>query len=343
MFTTETVDGSRERVSAYRLTDGSRLWQRAWEDSLTVPFFAAANGSWIRSTPAAAVGPDGASHLVVMGMRDRLVDLDPADGSVRWEVSLASLDDASLEAFGGVCSPLIDGDSVYVQSGAGTVRLDLADGSVRWRVPDETGGMSGGAFSSPILARIDGVRTLVVQTRTELTGLNPEDGTVGWRQPIEAFRGMNILTPLVVGDGAGIFTAAHSGRCERYDVSRVDGRWRSSLRWQQKGQGYMSSPVLVDGNIYLHLKNGRMRCLDAADGTIRWTGSPIGKYASLISDGRTLASLSDDGRLRLIAADPDEYRVMDEATVAEDSWAHLAVVDDGWLVRDLGSLARFDW
>lgn len=67
---------------------------------------------------------------------------------------------------------------------------------------------STGALSSPVLVTIAGAQQLVVQTRYELCGVSPDDDTVLWKQPIEAFRGMNILTPLVIGDS--VFTAAAS-------------------------------------------------------------------------------------------------------------------------------------
>ena len=51
LFTTETVDKKRERVTALRRSDGSVLWTRDWEGSLSVPFFARSNGDWIRATP----------------------------------------------------------------------------------------------------------------------------------------------------------------------------------------------------------------------------------------------------------------------------------------------------
>lgn len=336
VFSTETVHKKTERVSAHRLSDGSLVWQTDWEGSMAVPFFAAANGDWIRSTPAVVDG-----HLVVFGMRDVLVDLDPSTGNENWRVDLPAKLGAPLEMFGAVCSPLIDGNAVYLQSGGGLLKLSLDDGSILWTsLPDE-GGMSGGAFSSPVIATIAGTRQLVVQTRTKLCGVNLETGKALWQQPIEAFRGMNILTPTVIGDA--VFTAAHSGSSELYDVSNNGEAWSVALRWQQKGQGYMSSPVVVDGHIYLHQRNERLTCLSVADGSITWTGRPIGKYASMITDGKTIACLTADGTLRLIDADPTELRVLGEASVAEDSWAHLAMVDGGWIVRDLNALKVYDW
>jgi outer membrane protein assembly factor BamB len=52
VFTTATEDRKWEVVRAFDLTSGKQLWETRWEGSMTVPFFAATNGSWIRATPA---------------------------------------------------------------------------------------------------------------------------------------------------------------------------------------------------------------------------------------------------------------------------------------------------
>jgi len=49
------------------------------------------------------------------------------------------------------------------------------------------------AFSSPMIATLQGKRQLVALTRSTLGGLDPETGDVLWSIPVESFRGMNIL------------------------------------------------------------------------------------------------------------------------------------------------------
>jgi len=336
VFTTETIDEEFERVTAYSIEDGSKLWQHQWPGSLAVPFFAAANGSWIRSTPAVVPG-----HLVVLGMRDVLACMDPKTGTEQWRIDFPGDMGKPLEAFGGVCSPLIHEGAVYVQLGGGLTKVILATGEVAWQVLDSQVGMSGGAFSSPSLATINGKLQLLVQTRTELCGVDLESGQTLWAEPIEAFRGMNILTPLAVGDQ--VFTAAHSGRSQMFDIRGGDSSWSVSETWRQKTQGYMSSPVELDNKIYLHLKNERFTCLDAEDGTIHWTSPPVGKYWSMVHNGEKILALASDGVLRLIEATPEEYRVLDQVKVADDTWAYLAINGKTIVVRDLNSLQVYQW
>lgn len=331
LYTTETVDKTYEKVTAYSLSDGRVVWTTQWEGSMAVPFFAASNGDWIRATPACST-----NGLVVVGMRDVIVCLDPKTGETKWKVDCPRDLGTPLPMFGANCSPLIDGDSVYMQTGGSTVRLSMADGSVTWQTLQNGSSSSPGAFSSPIIASIDGVRQLLVQTRSELCGVDLETGSVWWRQPIEAFRGMNILTPLPIGNR--VFTSAHSGKAQLFEISRTGGSWTVREVWNQKQQAYMSSPVLVNGRIYLHLKNERMTALDVERGEPVFTTRPFAKYMSMITDRSKILALTNDGKLMLLDGDSDQFEVLDEIDIAENSWAHVAVAADKVIIRDLATL-----
>ena len=103
VYTTETVDLSLERMTAFDLKTGEIIWFVKWDGAITVPPYAMANGSWIKSTPALAE-----DSLVVLGMRDEVVCLEPATGKIRWQADLAERFDARRPPFGGVCSPLME-------------------------------------------------------------------------------------------------------------------------------------------------------------------------------------------------------------------------------------------
>lgn len=346
VFTTETVDKQFEQVTAYNLESGQQAWTTKWEGAMSVPFFAAANGDWIRATPAC-----DESHLVVAGMRDVVVCLDTKTGKEKWRVDFAKQFGDPLQAFGCVCSPLIDDDAVYIQVGGGTTKLSLADGKMIWQT--QRGGpsmMTGGAFSSPVIATIAGQRQLVVATRERLSGVALDDGRELWSEAIESFRGMNILTPVVIGDR--LFSSAHSGRSRMFSVAMQDGSVaKVDEVWDNKAQAYMSTPVVVGDHLYMHLKNQRLVCMSLADGTEQWTTPPFGKYWSMVANAESgkILALDADGQLRLFAADSQAFRLLSESKVADDSWAHLAVQStaDGkgfWvMVRALDRLRIYRW
>lgn len=330
VFTSETVDDKFERIVALELDTGNVRWETQWEGAIQVPGYAAANGSWIKSTPALSE-----DALVILGMRDQVVCLDPETGDIRWQVDLAQRFGARRPPFGGVCSPLIHDQAVYVMGGGATLKLSLADGSTIWRtLADE--GDEDDALSSPIIATIDGKLQLVVQTRTRLCGVDLADGSLLWAQRIEAYRNMNILTPLVIGDR--VFTAAHSGEAHCFEINCEGNRWVAEEVWSQRAQAYMSSPISDGNTVYMHMKNERMTALDLDSGEILWTSQPLGKYQSLVYSDSKILVLNSRGELLAVEANRDRFRLIDQAKVANDSWAYLGIFDGGLLVRDLNSL-----
>lgn len=338
VFVTETLNEDREVVRAFDRNTGEQLWITDWAGAMSVPFFAASNGSWIRATPAC----DG-ERLYVAGMRDLLVCLDVENGDIVWQVDFMEKFDTPLPAFGFVCSPLIDGDFVYVQAGGGLCKLNKLTGEVVWRVLDDGGGMDGSAFSSPTIVTLEETRQMAVQTRTSLVGVDLENGETLWSVDVPTFRGMNILTPTLVNDA--MFTSSYGGGTFMYGVTLAGESFEVASKWtDNRNEGYMSSPVLIDGYLYLHLRNQRFTCIDPATGEARWTTTPYGKYWSMVVNGNRILALDERGDLLLIAASPEEFQLVSERHVASsESWAHLAVSGNQVFVRDLERLAVYRW
>lgn len=333
VFTTESQSG-KERVYSVDRTNGEIKWKYEWDGSMTVPFFAARNGSWIRSTPAT----DGKT-LFVGGIRDVLVALDCDSGTERWRVDFGKMA-GKVPDFGMACSPLVDGDHIYIQAGKGVYKLKATDGSVVWNALGDNGDMmSSGAFSSPVIQTLNGKRQLIVQTRAKLAGLDLTTGNADWSHDVAAFRGMNILTP-TTWDNA-IFTSSYGGRSLLLDVPNNES---TKVRWDNKIEGYMSSPVIIDHYVYMHMKNKRFACMDLLTGKELWTTKPFGEYWSMVSNGKQILALDQTGQLRLIAHNPSEFQLVSERKVAEEeTWAHLAVAGNQIAVRSQKKLMLLDW
>lgn len=336
VFVTETKDKRYEVVRSLDRKTGKEQWKAEWTGSLTVPFFAKANGDWIRSTPAYDEG-----KLYVGGIRDRLVCLDTESGEIVWELDFSKQYGVSAPTFGCVCSPLIDGDFLYMQAGGGFCKLDKKTGKVIWRVLVDGGGMNGSVFSSPYIATLAGQRQILVQMRDKLHGVDLESGDVLWSQAVKTFRGMNILTPTVYQDQ--VFLSTYGGTTQLLAVDRSDVKYQLKQVWNTPKQGYMSSPVIVDGHAYLNMKNKTISCFNLKTGRLCWSSPRLGQYASLITNGNRILVLDQTGRLLLLRANPDKFDVLDSRTVSNDSWAHLAVRGNEVFVRELDKITAYRW
>jgi outer membrane protein assembly factor BamB len=338
VFTTETVDKKDEVVTAFDRKTGKELWKARWPGAMAVPFFAAKNGSWIRATPAF----DG-ERLYVAGMCDVLVCLNADNGKELWRYDFVKELKTPPPDFGFVCSPLVDDAAVYVQAGGGVAKLDKRTGKLLWHTLKDGGGMMGSAFSCPVFATLAGTPQLVVQTRTALAGVDVESGKELWKREIPSFRGMNILTPVVVGDT--VFTSTYGGTTQGFTVLSAGGALKTEAGWSFKYEGHMTTPVVVADHAYFLGKDRKAICVDLKTGKETWRSDrAFSDYWSLVANGDKLLALDSKGKLLLLKANPAEFEVLGEAVVSKaETWAHLAVCGDEVIVRDLNALTVYRW
>ena len=130
-----------------------------------------------------------------------------------------------------------------------------------------------------------------------------------------------------------------------FSVTEGESGAQVEQAWNSGVQGYMTSPVIVDGHAYLFLRSNRFSCIDLETGEKRWTSPPTGDdYWSLAVQGDRILALSNTGVLRLVQADPEGYQVLSEREVAEaESWAHVAPAGDQVFIRTQESLIAFGW
>lgn len=341
IFTVETLDAKDEVVRAFDAKTGKQLWEKRWAGAVKVPFFARRNGNWIKATPAT----DG-ERLYVMGMLDELVCLDVTDGKELWRADFKKRYGTAGPMFGQACSPLVDGDAVYVQAGLSVCKLDKKTGKTLWRAMHDARDFIGGNFSSPVIATVAGKRQLLVQTRGELAGIDLGDGSVLWRESIKAFRGMNILPPTTVGEDH-VFTSSYGGGSFMFKIAKADdGTFSATRQWTNDIEGYMSSPLVIDGYLYMHGRDKKVRCMDVKTGRPAWTtDKEYGEYWSSVRSGDRILALGHDGVLRLIQATPKEAcKIIAERKVSkQETWGHLAIDGEMIYIRELKGLSAYRW
>ena len=342
IFSVATSNKKSEIVQAFDLKSGEAKWESDWEGAMKVPFFAAKNGSWVRATPAVS---DGA--LYVAGMRDVLVKLDAETGEEKWRIDFTEQEGTELPAFGYCSSPLVDGGALYVQAGCAVAKLDAESGKTLWRALEDRRAMFGSAFSSPILATIGGKRQVIAQTRSTLGGMDPDTGEVLWSVPVEAFRGMNILTPTVIDENR-IFTATYGGGSFLFTVERdAEGVFTVTETWRKKEiEGYMASPIVIGDHLYLLGRDKNFYCVEIGTGKVAWSSEEkFGEYWSLIHQDNRILALDQKGELLLINASPEALQILDRRKISpkDPTWAHVGIQGDLLMVRSLKGLAVYQW
>ncbi|MFC1764717.1 hypothetical protein ACFL6U_21940 [Planctomycetota bacterium] len=156
------------------------------------------------------------------------------------------------------------------------------------------------------------------------TGLTETQLLQQWRQPI----GDGYSGPIV--SETQVFTFETKDKKE--EIVRAFDRKTGALLWD------------IDGYLYLHRRDRRFCCIDLANQKITWTSKPrFGQYVSLVTNGKQILGLDQKGELLLIDANPESFVLRDRRSVAKDSWAHLAVVDDQVFVRELQAISAYRW
>ena len=154
--------------------------------------------------------------------------------------------------------------------------------------------------------------------------------------------GMNILTPTV--RGYTIFTSAYGGGSQLLGIKRQEQGFQAETVWKTALQGYMSTPVVIDGHAYLHLRSQRFTCLDLGTGEQKWTTQAYGQDWSLVAQHDRILALDQRGELMLIHATPEKFDLLDSRKVSEqETWGHLAVSGDQVFVRELKGISAYRW
>jgi outer membrane protein assembly factor BamB len=290
---------NEEVVECLDAATGKSRWKFAYPTGYADDY---GKGDGPRSTPSLAGG-----HVYTLGAEGRLHCLELGTGKEIWARSLHDDYSVPKNFFGVGTSPLLEGGLLLVNVGskqAGIVAFAADSGKEVWRATDH-----GASYSSPVAATIDGVRHLFFFTREGLVCLDPQNGhvhfTKPWRSRFSA--SVNAATPLVVDDKVFLSASYNTGavllQVRRQGVNEI---WKSD----EALSNHYTTSIGRDGYLYgfdgRQEQGARLRCVELADGKVRWTKEGFG-CGSMISTKDKLVVLSEDGDLVLIEASPRAY------------------------------------
>jgi outer membrane protein assembly factor BamB len=322
----------RSIVSALNQVDGRGLWSKALG-----PGRENGQGSGPRSTPTI----DG-DRLYVLTENGDLACLKN-DGTMVWQRNI-------LKDFGGRNipwliseSPLVDGAQVIVSPGgrsASMVALDKMTGRTIWttrELSDEAG------YASPIVADVQGVRTVMTLTAEAGVGVRAADGKLMWKYRPVANSTANITTP-VFFDNKVFYASDYGTGGALLDLRAENGEVKArEIYFTRDMQNHHGGVVLVNGYLYGY-NNSILTCIEFATGRMAWRHRAVGKGAVSAAEGH-LYIVGENQTVGLVEANPAGYRERGRFQIRDlgaPTWAHPVVSNGRLYVRNQATLASYD-
>ncbi len=299
-----------------------------------------------RATPAVT-----GDKVYTYGISGQLTCFDAKTGEQAWQADVLKDAKAANLFFGASCSPLVDGNLVFLNAGgkgSSLVAYNKDDGKLAWHNLDDKA-----SYSSPIALGTGAARQIVFLTAKGLEAVAPNDGKLLWQQPLVDKLFESSTTPVVAGDILFASSITFGGMGLRIQSGSTGPK--AEQAWvNPELTCYFSTPVAV-GKEHLYLVTGTkpslagllsgakkqptkadLHCVEAATGKVLWTRSHVGTYhASLLRTGDDkLLLVEEAGDLVLLDPNPKEYRELARTKICGKTWAHPAVANGRLYIRD---------
>jgi outer membrane protein assembly factor BamB len=310
------------------------------------------------STPTVAGG-----LVFALGGNGDLLCVNATTGKEVWRKSLPKELEAQVNPIGGgpknlgwgyTGSPLVDGEQLVCLPGGpkGTVAaLDRKTGRLLWQsaeVKDQA------AYTSPMVADIDGVRQYIVLTNPGLFGVNAKDGRLLWRAKRDGPFGTEVInTPLLQGSFVFTTVSAGNGGCELVKVSREGNSFKAESIYSNKNlSNHHGNVIRVGEHLFGHSDGRGWVCQTFMDGKNLWSEKgkfPAGSVA--YADGHLYCYSEIDGTTALVAASPEGWRESGRFKIPQQTklrkpagriWTPPVVAGGRLFLRDQDLLFCFD-
>lgn len=293
--------------------------KEVWRQSYPCPLFAKSHEGGPCATPTLE-----GDALYVFSKNGDALRMDANTGRVVWHKNLVK--DLGLKNltwyFSG--SPLIVDDLVILNAGKSGVALRKADGRVAWQSGTDPGG-----YASPVPYEAAGRRAAVLFAYREVYGVDAATGKVLWSYPWRTEYDINAADPILVEDKVFISSGYNAG-CAllKIDSGQVTEVWKNK---GMRNECYGSVPW--EGNLYgfdgqVGGSGGKLTCMDAQTGQVRWSQAGMGTGTLMVADGR-LVILSERGKLVIAKASPERFEELASAQILTGKCWTVPVLANG--------------
>lgn len=345
-------DKNEEVLTAFGADDGKPLWQQSYIGG----YNAQSDPSWhgTRATPTIENG-----KIYTYGGTGDLVCRDTADGKEIWHINVLKETNAKVLEWGEASSPLIVGDSIYVQGGIGkgaaiAIAVNKLDGKTIW-TSEATGaadgknkmnGGTGGGYAAITLETVGGTKQLMVLGGIAVYGMDPATGKTLWQEPWLTAYDVNATTPVYLEPKLFIATGYDRG-CMMLDLSPTGAK----KLFESKVMSSKFQQVILDRGYLYANSGGALKCLNWADGKKAWEltkqkSESLGDGGSIVRFGDYLILLGERGKLTLGKATPEGYtRISTVDHIVEGKnnvWATPTIANGKLYVKGIEELLCLD-
>ena len=318
-----------EVMTALEAGSGKERWRTSYPAPYRPATPAAAHGVGPKATPLFHNG-----RLFTLGITGIVSAFDAKTGKLAWQTPEA----AEHPSYGTAVSPAAEGNLVFVNPGnhGPLTAFDAATGAVKWSGSDR------GAYASPMIVELDGVRQVVTMTQESVIGVALSDGSRLWEYPWSSRSSPSAITPIVY-DRTLIVSSQAMGVAALKPAQRGD-KWIVERVWETRDVSlFLSNPVVVGDTLFglSEKARGQFFALDAKSGKVLWLGPPRqASNTAVVKAGNLLLLLNDDAELVVARSSRNGFEPLKRYTVADSAtWAQPAVSGNRIFVKDLSSLS----
>ena len=322
--------GDQERVLAFDVKDGKKLWEADAGGS-----FRESRGHGPRGTPTI----DG-DKLYSLAADGTLVCLNLDTGKKVWGYNILEKFGGSNPHWGISESPLIDGEKLIVVpggKGASVVALNKRNGEVIWKSQSDRAG-----YSSAIAFDYGGSRKLAVLSGEAAMGLEMSTGELLWRYTKVSNRTANIATP-IYSNGYVFVSSAYGTGCALIKLPGSKDEKMQEVYFNNDMMNHYNTSVLVGDYLYGATGNAAWIAMKWSTGEVAWKERAVGKGMVLFADG-LLFMQSEKGIIGLAEVNPKAYTELSrfEIKIGDYPLWTQPVLSNGVLyVRDQDNLMAY--
>lgn len=195
------------------------------------------------------------------------------------------------------------------------------------------------AFYTPIIHNIDGNDLILCAGPHAIMGYNPENGAEKWIVKYEGFSGSSM--PIIENDNIIFNTGFGLSSIVSIKLGGKGDQTAKAINWlNKKSVQARSSPIMVDGLIYMVNTGGQAKCINPDTGEAIWT-ERVGRQTSaspIFVEGK-IYSFDEEG-LCTIFKPGRNFEKISENRLPDGTVASPAVIDGSLFVRTKSHLYK---